>query len=222
MRRIATSLLLLIALALSGGAVAQTPVAPCTTLDSVPVVGTTRVNCVPVTALAPLPIRSPGGVSYAVGATGYAGYATPTDIFSIQGSATKTIKIYNIRISGYATADNNFNVGLFKRSTANTGGTPTTLTVVPMDSTSAAATGVATTYGTAPTVGTLVGALCACQLQVPAQNGTGGTVLEWQFNRNGGSPLILRGVNEMVTLNLYGVTLPAGINLNITAEWTEQ
>lgn len=70
--------------------------------------------------------------------------------------------------------------------------------------------------------GTLVGPVCGCQLQVPAKNGTGGAVLEWQFNRNGGGPLTLRGSNEMAVLNLGGTTLPSGANLNATIEWLEE
>jgi hypothetical protein len=62
------------------------------------------------------------------------GYASPTDFFSVAGSSTKTIKIINIRLSGYATGNNNVPVALVKRSTANTGGTPTSITKTPWDS----------------------------------------------------------------------------------------
>ncbi len=161
------------------------------------------------------------GPTYSAGAAAYIGYASPTDFFSIAGSATKTIKIINIRLSGYATANNNVPVALLKRSTANTGGTPTAVTKTPWDSANPAATATIATYGAAPTLGTLVGALCACQVELPATSGVGGSIVQWNFNHLGGSPLILRGANEMVTLNAYGTTFPAGTNLNITIEWME-
>ena len=162
------------------------------------------------------------GPTYSAGAASYTGYANPTDFFAIAGSSTKTIKIINIRLSGYATANNNIPIALVKRSTANTGGTPTSITKTPWDSTSSAATATLVTYAAAPTLGTLVGNLCACQVELPATSGVGGSIVQWNFNHLGGSPLILRGTNEMVTLNAYGVSFPAGTNLNITVEWIEQ
>ena len=174
-------------------------------------------------ATAQIPAAAPlTGATYSAGAASYTGYANPTDFFSIAGSAGKTISIINIRLSGYATANNNIPVALVKRSTANTGGTPTTLTRVPLDSIFRPATATLVTYAAAPTLGTLVGALCACQVELPATSGVGGTIMEWQFNRLGSSPLVLRGAGEMVSLNAYGVSFPAGTNLNITVTWIEQ
>jgi hypothetical protein len=162
------------------------------------------------------------GRSYSTAAALYTGYASPTDFFAIRGSATKIIKIIKIRLSGYATANNIIDLALVKRSTANTSGTPTTLTNVPLDSVNPAATAVAVTYAAAPTVGTLVGNICACQVELPAKSGVGGYILRWDFWHNGGGPVILRGTNEMATLNAYGTSFPAGTNLNITLEWIEE
>ena len=181
-----------------------------------------QTSCNPVSTTTPFPVSATGGPTYSTGIALYAGYANPTDFLSIQGSATKTIKITNIRVSGNATANNQVDIGLLKRSTANTSGTPTVATLTPWDSLSSAATATVVTYGAAPTLGTLVGPLCACQVEIPAKAGVGGGVLEWQFNRNGESAIILRGINEMVVLNAYGVTFPAGTVLNLTVEWVEQ
>lgn len=162
------------------------------------------------------------GHTYATGIAAYAGYSSPTDFFSIRGAAGKTIKIIGIRLSGSATGNNNIDVALLKRSTANTGGTPTTATITPLDSSNPAPSATVVTYGAAPTLGTLVGPVCACQLEIPARTGVGGYILEWQFNRNGAGPIVLRDASEMLALNLYGTTLPAGSNLNITVTWTEE
>ena len=63
-------------------------------------------------------------------------------IWNIIGSATTTVTIKKIRISGVsiATAVNYVVFNLVKYSTATTGGTSTTLVAVPLDSASAAAT----------------------------------------------------------------------------------
>lgn len=162
------------------------------------------------------------GATYSAGAASYTGYANPTDFFAISGAAGKTISIINIRLSGYATANNNIPVALVKRSTANTGGTPTAVTKVPLDSNFRPSSASVVTYAAAPTTGTLVGNLCACQVELPATSGVGGTLMEWRFNTLGGSPLVLRDANEMVAINAYGVSFPAGTNLNITVTWIEQ
>lgn len=171
--------------------------------------------------LVPTPVVNVAGYTYSAASPDYTGYSSPTDFFAIQGSATKVIEIVNVRLSGYATANNNIDIGLIKRSTANTGGTATPLTLVPLDSNNPAPTATIVTYGSAPTLGNSVGQLCACQIEVPAKAGVGGYILEWQFNRNGGSPVVLHGTNEMLALNAYGVTFPSGTNLNITIQWTE-
>lgn len=74
------------------------------------------------------------GHTYSTGIAAYAGYSNPTDFFSIRGAAGKTIKIINLRLSGSATGNNNVDVALLKRSTANSGGSPTAATITPLDS----------------------------------------------------------------------------------------
>ena len=194
---------------------AQGPVSLCYT--------TNNTNCIPVGVSTPLPtVILSNFYTYSSGISLYAGYANPTDFFSIKGSDSKTIKVTGIRLSGYATANNIIDLALVKRSTANTGGTPTIRTNTPLDSLNPLATAVVVSYAAAPTLGTLVGAICACQVELPAKSGVGGYILEWQFNHNGGSPIILRGSNEMIALNAYGTSFPAGTALNITAQWVEQ
>ena len=55
---------------------------------------------------------------YAVAA--FAAVATPTAMVIIQGSATKTVKIKQIRIEGVATAAGNMQIGIARWSTAGT------------------------------------------------------------------------------------------------------
>jgi hypothetical protein len=168
------------------------------------------------------PVRVVSGNTYSAAVDVYTGYANPTDIVSIVGSAQKVVKIVNIRVSGYATANDVIQIDLVRRSAADTGGTPTIATNVPLDTLSPAATAVVTSYASAPGTSGLIGNICACQVELPAKAGVGGYVLQWDFNENGGSPLVLRGAAETVALNLLGATLPSGGTLNITIRWVEE
>ena len=52
-----------------------------------------------------------------------------------------------------------------------------------------------------------------------------GNYLEIDFEDGDKQPLTLRnigGVNESLCINLNGITVPAGINLEIDFEWTEE
>lgn len=80
--------------------------------------------------------------TYSVGITGFTPAATATDFFNIIGSATKTVRVTRIAISGMATSGASIAISLVKRSAANTSGTPTTPTPVPHDANDAAATAV--------------------------------------------------------------------------------
>jgi hypothetical protein len=68
--------------------------------------------------------------TYSANILGLVSVATATDIFTIYGSATKTIKILRIGISATQTTGGAVNIQLIKRSTANTGGTSASSTAV--------------------------------------------------------------------------------------------
>lgn len=142
-----------------------------------------------------------------------------TDIFTLTGSATKTIRVTRIQISATQSTASAANIFLVKRSTANTGGTATTLTAVPLDSTNVAATAVARSYTANPTTGTLVGNLRVNKLFVSAASGSPGT-LDWKFGE-GTQAIYLRGATEVLSVNLNAATL-MGNSFNIFIEWTEE
>jgi Tfp pilus assembly protein FimT len=60
--------------------------------------------------------------------TGIATASTPTDIFRISGSATKTVYIKRISVDGVKTTSGTLLVNLIKRSTANSDGTTVAIT----------------------------------------------------------------------------------------------
>jgi len=169
--------------------------------------------------------------TYVAVATGYAAYATPTDIFSLFGSATKLIKVTKFAVLIQTTAAAPQTLDLVKRSTANTGGTPTVLTAVPYDSTLAAATATARTYGAAPSaLGTLVGLIRTDVRNSGTLTASSTAIGDGTLGlANGGisavsltTPIILRGIAEGICLNYRGAALTAGFLASFIVEWTEE
>jgi hypothetical protein len=163
--------------------------------------------------------------SYRAGFANHAGYATPTDLVGIRGSATKTIAVHGITLALMATAGSVQRTDWVKRSTANTGGTRSNPTALPYDSTSPAATAVVDLYTAAPTTGTLAGIL---QTVAASTGSTGGTFGSFLFSptivtaNDLRRPAILNGINESIYFNFRGAALPAGFNIEYGfIEWTE-
>lgn len=163
-----------------------------------------------------------GKVTYRSATFAYTPYATPTDIIAITGAAGKQVRITYIYLWGSSTSASNQDFGLIKRSTANTGGTPTTLTAVPLDSANVAATATVQTYAAAPTTGNAVGTLGVEQANMPATAGAGGSPLTWTFGVRNAQSVVLRGANEVLAINYNGAAVPAGTVLQFEMEWTEE
>jgi len=161
--------------------------------------------------------------TYSAATAAYAPYAGAADILNIAGSATRTVRVTRIAVSGRATAANQLDVAVVKRASANSGGSPTALAAVSHDSLDGAATAVVNAYGAAPTPGTLVGTIRAVQSNVSAA-GSGGaaTPIEWDFGWVNDKTVILRGTAESISINLGGGAVPAGTVLNLFVEWTEE
>ena len=151
-----------------------------------------------------------------------------TDVAGIVGSASKQVRVLRFAVSGRATAANQIDVQLVKRSSADTAGSSTAapLAAVPHDSTDAAATAAVTTYtGTNvnPTLGTSVGVVRAQQSNVSAA-GSGGAAspVEFDFGTCNDKSIVLNSASEGLYLNFGGAVLPAGLVLNIFVEWSEE
>lgn len=165
-----------------------------------------------------------GEISYRATAT-FAAAATPTDIFTITGSGTKTVRITRVGISATETTSGEVNLTLLKRSTANTAGTSATPTIVPMDSADAAATAVVRNYTANPTLGTLIGNIQNLKFTIPVVavggNDSSQTELIESFGANSGKPVVLRGTSEVFAVNLNSVTI-TGNSFSIWIEWGER
>lgn len=150
--------------------------------------------------------------------------SSPTDVACISGSATRTVIVKSINISGFTSGTDAVGHGhLLKRDTANSGGTSTTPTIVPSDTQNPPATAVLRAYTANPTLGNLVGQVYASFIAYNSTSGGGlaPTPLLNSSGNEGLQGLILRGTNENLCLNLGGTTITGG-SLSATFTWIEQ
>jgi hypothetical protein len=160
-------------------------------------------------------------VTYSAVATGLATLGSAGVLLTLTGSASKTIRITRIEMSGIATSATTLEFVLNKYSTAATGGTAGTApTIVAHDSTDAAATAAAAIYTAAPTAGTLVGAVRAAKVNL-GTSAAAGQMQAWNFgDRPGARSLVLRGAAQQI-----GITTSAaasGSSVDIAVEWVEE
>jgi hypothetical protein len=158
--------------------------------------------------------------------------ATPTDLLTITGSASKTIKIWSCKICTTNTAAGSQEFFLIKRSTADTGGTVVAGTVFPLDSAAAAATATVAHYTANPgTLGTAIGTINRVRIASPAAvpASFAGVVIDACYEllpamRNGiyVQPIVLRGIAEQLAVNFNGAALVAGQTHSYTIVWSEE
>ena len=157
-------------------------------------------------------------VTYRASSGSFTPAASATDIFTIVGVASKTIMITKIIFSATQTAGSTFNVSLIKRSTANTSGTATAMTAVPLDASDAAAGSTVQYYTANPTLGTTIGSVetepifCSTTATQPEK-------YEFDFGLKS-KPIILNSASQALSLNFGGVTMTGGACF-VTIEWTE-
>jgi hypothetical protein len=151
--------------------------------------------------------------------------ATPTDIITIEGSASKTIAITRVWISTIQTTAGVNSWYLAKRSTAWTGGVHVAGVAVPHDSSDPAGSAVVGHWTTLFTGGgSLVGNVWGGRLDspAPATAGIGGFVGTFiDFTRLYGKPHMLRGTGESLGINFNGAALPAGMTCLGGFTWFE-
>lgn len=147
-------------------------------------------------------------------------------IFNIIGSATQTIVVKRITVSGMTlTAVGYFTINVEKLSTASSGGTSTTLAAVPLDANFTAATAVVKAYTVAPTKGALVGTISSWRALWQATTAAAAGVVDY-FTFNFGdmretNGVILRGVVQELAL-VFPVVLASAGTLSVDIEWTEE
>jgi hypothetical protein len=182
-------------------------------------------NSLPVKDSNTLPIGFEGGkASYRVQLADATVAATATDVVTLCGSATKTVRVMRIQATADATAASVIDFYVYKRTAVNTGGTSAAVTAAQMDSTDVAPTAVVLKYSVNPTgLGTGV-LFTGDHYALPAAASTGYPGMPWieDFGVRNNRTIVLRGVAQCVSFSLNGQTIPAGFGLYLGIEWTEE
>lgn len=221
MMRAAWWLAFLFGLSMCGPASAQTPVRPCTEIpaESAQVAGNS--NCQNTSKTFPLPVTGNSAIPTYSGATSSLAVAGAGDVYCIQGSATKTVKVKRIGISGIASSAVVIDAEISVRSTIDAGGTGQVITLVPSDPGNAAGSAAIETYTANPTQGTIVGPVRSMKVALPTSAGSGDqSVAQFDFTRYWDQPLILRAATQAACLSVS--TVGAGGSLDIDSEHTEE
>ena len=162
--------------------------------------------------------------TYMAASSAFTPGATPQDVFTITGNATTNVYVLKMGISTIQTTEGVNAWYLAKRSTANSGGTPATVTPVPVQSGNFAAGATVKQYTANPTAGTLIANLWAGWLNSPkaATAGVGGLQgIELDFESMLGQPIALLSTAEVLSWNFNGAALPSGLSVLAWALWAE-
>jgi hypothetical protein len=152
-----------------------------------------------------------------------AGTDPTTLLFELVGSATKKVRLLRIVISGtIATTAEDWDLQLTKQSTASTGGTSTSATVVPTDSDNNAGTAVFKGFTVAPTAGTLVGVMAVAKLPLAIAPAIVQTPLIFEFsNVPGRSRPTLHTAAETLGIRANAVDPGNTTSIDCYAFWEE-
>lgn len=184
-----------------------------------------QVNTVPQIGVLTSIAKQP---TYSAASVGLVPASAATDILCINASATKTISVREIIISGTAGTAITTPILLNRHATLNTGGTAATSLALPVGvpnvSTDVAATAVLTAYTANPTITDAAPALLAA----PAVSFSVTTGTNTPFILNGGSLVdtfskgydLAKNTTQQLCLNLNGATVTTGV-LAITLSWVE-
>lgn len=151
----------------------------------------------------------------------FAAGAAAQDVFTITGAAGKIIRLLHASLTGTQTTTSVATVDLIRRSTANSGGTSTTVAAVKTDSQIAAASATVRAYTANPTAGTLVGFIQTDKVAITDTSGV--RVLnpsQFLSYENDIIPIAIIREGEVVAINLAGQTL-AGSSLSCHFRWQE-
>lgn len=172
----------------------------------------------------PLPTTSESGkATYSVQVSAVTPAALATDILSLVGSATKTVRINRVQITADATAAAVLDFYVFKRTVADTGGTATQPAICKLDSADPAPTAVANLYSANPVVGAGV-LLASDHYALPAAGTPTYPATLWvaDFGTRNDKQIVLRGVGESLGVGCNGGTIPAGTSVHARIEFTEE
>lgn len=196
-----------------------------TTLAAAQCVAVGGVNTVPQTGMNCL--SEPSVATYAATGVGIVPAASATDIACLTGSATKTIRVQRIRVSGTAGTIISVPVLVTKHASANTGGTAGTGTQLPVpytvDTNNVAVTATATSYTANPTIADSSPGIISAAILPLGLTGTAiaspGVLFDYGDLNYAQKPT-LRGIAQQVCVNLNGTSPSSGL-VNVSFYWTE-
>lgn len=164
--------------------------------------------------------------TYRMSVRGFTPVASATaPIFSIQGSATKTVRITRVRVSWSCTTGTALpnDISLQKFSALTGGTTGSTPVGAKNDTNNAAQTAICLQYSAVPTTATVVGGISAVERMTWLTAGVAVNVtpgIDWQFGYLNEQALVLRGTAEFFGIVLAAIgTTPV---MSIYIEWTEE
>lgn len=172
--------------------------------------------------------------TYGATSIGLSPSANSTDIVCLTGSATKTVKLTQVMVSGTAKVAITVPVSVRLNSAADTSGTAATGRAIPYAysyvSSQTAATATLTAYTASPTLNTASpGIVGSTVLSMPTTASGVASPTSAQFswgNRGGSMQPTLAGVAQQACVSLAGTTLTSGVSfdtplINVTFEWQE-
>lgn len=186
-----------------------------------------QVNVVPQVGVTSAYIKQK---TYSAVSIGLAPAASATDVFCIGASASASISIKRIGVSGTAGTLVTVPVTILRRATLDTGGTPAVTTALPVAaanfSTDSAASAVLVAYTANPTINDT--SPIYFRTGVTSFNTTSALVaspiLQWMFGEAMGDFTraldIAKGSTQQVCVNLNAVSITTGL-LNIDITWVE-
>lgn len=167
--------------------------------------------------------------TYSAASVGLVPASSATDIFCINASATASVSVKQIILSGTAGTAITTPVLLFRRASLDTGGTAATSTALPVGVTNFSADSAATAVLTAFTANPTIVDSSPALLAAPAISFSVTTGTNSPFTLQAGSSVdfftkaydLLKGSTQQLCLNLNAVSISSGV-LAISIEWTEQ
>ena len=181
----------------------------------------TPPTCTIVSPTTPLPVTGNSNIpTYGAGSTNIANTGAG-DVYCIGGSTTKIVRIKGIRVSATASTAAVVSASVVLRSSADSGGTSSALTVVKSDQNNPDATATVTAYSVSPTPGTAIGTIRVRKIAVGTQ-GNSATISEslFQFTPYWDQPIVLRGTSQFACVNVSAAG--TGASWAIDHEHTEQ
>jgi len=165
-----------------------------------------------------------GKATFSFAIIGLAPAASPTDVFNLTGSASKTVRLTRLVFSALQTTAGSIDVQVIKRSGGTqSAGTSGAANIVANDSNNPTASALVQTYTANPaSLGTTVGNLFAAKVFVAAAATTSSSdKVIMDYGNRPSQAHVLRGITQSISINLNAVTLTGG-SCDVYVEWTEE